>query len=115
LNCKKCKAKLGSDCLIGPKSEPAYSFKAEEIYFLQTSISGRKTKHEFMTDKKKWKDRMIDYPTINSRNFDNFFGKNSENIPTRTNFVKTIFPTEKNVISSNIFDLVEETPRKYQV
>jgi hypothetical protein len=117
LKCKTCSTKLGSDSVIGPNGEQTFCFRTEEIYFLCEKENGQRMKHVFNVDTK-WKNEVEKFPQFDLRNFDTFLHGSDEQRITRilrTNFIPTIFPNETEVFNLNISELVEDTPRTYQI
>ncbi|CAF0737858.1 unnamed protein product [Brachionus calyciflorus] len=111
--CKKCDSKLGSNANTGPNDRPALCYKAEIIYFIETSPNGQKKRSDF-DYRSKWKFEKDKFPIIELRNFNNFDG-NSE-VPTvvRTDFIETVYPSLNDLLNFNIAQYVEDTPRTYQ-
>ena len=112
----KCKEKLGKETNIGPKDEPIFCIKKEAIYFIK-SVNGTKRPRQSFDKKTKWAQRLNEFPELELRNIDNFYGTDQpKQLPTVAKIkVPTNFPDPDEIFKFDIASLIYDSPRTYQI
>jgi superfamily II DNA or RNA helicase len=114
----KCKEKLGKEINIGPKDEPIFCIKKEAIYIIK-SINSAKRPKQYFDKKTKWIDWLKEYPEIEYRDINNFYGINQNQNQEISNIhmpkIPTNFPNVNEIFNVNIASLVDDAPRTYQI